>query len=151
MIRGLLSRLSLGEKRTLGSFELSDNEGKIVWQCYVCEDAVRGDGDPKTVAQWKVKGESAIPYGIYRVRKTQSPKYGRPMWELQNVPGFQGIRIHSGNTEADTEGCLLFGKKVSGDGKSVTDSKACIHEFESLMDSIGNPEWEIMILLGAPE
>jgi hypothetical protein len=145
MIKGILTRQWPGERRTLGQFELFSHEGKKIWGCFTCEDAVRGDGDPATVARWKVKGESAIPYGAYKARKTRSPKYGRDMWELQDVPGFQGIRIHSGNTEADTEGCLLLGRRISTDYSGVTDSRAAVADFERIMDSVGNPEWEIEI------
>jgi hypothetical protein len=128
--------------------DIFGSDGKKMWGCCTCEDVVRGDGDPATVAQWKVKGESAIPYGAYKVRKTFSPKYGRTMWELQNVPGFQGIRIHSGNTEKDTEGCLLLGAHISGDYGGVAGSRQCVAEFEKLMDGMGNPEWEIEIRKG---
>jgi hypothetical protein len=144
MVKGILTRQWTGDRRTLGLFELF-SEGKKIWGCYTCEDAVRGDGDQKTVAQWKIKGESAIPYGAYKVRKTHSPKYGRAMWELQNVPGFQGIRIHSGNTEKDTEGCILMGRRISTDYAGVTDSRATVADFELAMGAMGNPEWEIEI------
>jgi len=145
MIKGILTREHLGSKRTIGVFRLLDNGGREAWQCFTCEDTVRGNGDPKTVAQWKVKGESAIPYGAYKVKKTHSPKYGRQMWEIQNVPGFQGIRIHAGNTEAHTEGCLLFGKFISPNFTGVSKSAECVAEFETVMGSLGNPEWEIEI------
>jgi len=147
MIKGKLTRTYFGDKRTIGNFQLFEN-GKEIWGCFVCEDVLRGNGDPKTVNAWKVKGESAIPYGVYKVRKTLSPKYRRYMWELQNVPGYQGIRIHSGNTEKDTEGCLLFGRFISTNYNGVMESAKAIKEFEDLMESKGNPEWEIEIAEG---
>lgn len=57
----------------------------------------------------KVKGETAIPAGRYKVLMTYSPKYKRQMPQIMNVPGFTGVRIHSGNTAADSEGCVLLG------------------------------------------
>lgn len=61
----------------------------------------------------KVVGETRIPAGTYPVKLTYSPKftprYGHDMLLIDNVPGFTGIRIHKGNTEKDTEGCLLVG------------------------------------------
>ena len=58
----------------------------------------------------KIKGETAIPTGIYPVYLTYSPKYKKKMPLIDNVKGYSGIRIHSGNTSKDTEGCLIVGK-----------------------------------------
>jgi len=145
MIKGKLIRTYFGDKRTIGNFSLYDNSGKEVFACFVCEDTVRGAGDPKTVSQWKIKGKSAIPYGTYLVKKTWSKKYGKPVWELQNVPGYQGIRIHAGNTEEDTEGCLLLGEFISPNYTGVSNSKKTIEIFEALLNSVGNPVWEITV------
>ena len=86
--------------------------------CDTIEDVDRGLKDEMTeeeVKKLKVKGETAIPTGIYPVYITWSPKYKKPMPLVDNVKGFSGIRIHSGNTEKDTEGCLIVGKnKVVG-------------------------------------
>lgn len=62
------------------------------------------------IRQTKIKGNTAIPQGRYRIAHTYSPKYKRNMPLVCDVPGFEGIRIHSGNSAKDTEGCLLFGK-----------------------------------------
>lgn len=75
---------------------------------YTLEDQVREQaGVP--VAEWKIKGETAIPVGRYRVILTRSPRFQRVLPLLLNVPGYSGIRIHSGNKAAHTDGCILVG------------------------------------------
>ncbi len=79
-----------------------------VFECFVLEDKARPD-EPK------VHGKTAIPEGEYLIDITYSPRFKRWLPLLLNVPGFAGIRIHPGNTSADTEGCLLPGKTRTKD------------------------------------
>lgn len=84
-----------------------------VYFCDTLEDVDRGLDDAMdeaTIKKLKVKGQTAIPTGIYQVLLTYSPKYKRIMPLINNVKGYSGIRIHSGNTAKDSEGCLLVGK-----------------------------------------
>ena len=80
--------------------------------CYTLEDEVRERPD-LPVSQWKIKGITAIPAGVYEVVSQFSPHFGENTLTLLNVPGFEFIRMHAGNTSADTEGCLLLGMQVT--------------------------------------
>lgn len=62
------------------------------------------------VAKVKVYGQTAIPRGTYNCIYTWSTRFKRMLPLLENVTGFAGIRIHSGNTAKDTEGCLIVGR-----------------------------------------
>lgn len=64
---------------------------------------------PEIVSR-KVRGETAIPVGTYRMDLTHSPKFGRTLPEILNVPGYIGIRVHRGNDHTHTEGCPLVGE-----------------------------------------
>lgn len=75
--------------------------------CNTLEDRVR-DLDKEE----KVYGQTAIPAGRYKVVFNWSPKFGRNLPRLLDVPHFEGILIHPGNTAADSAGCILVGKNT---------------------------------------
>ena len=89
--------------RTFGALSIDG-----IFECWTIEDVVR-PGDEK------VPGETAIPAGRYEVRITLSQRFGRMLPILLDVPNFTGIRIHPGNTAADTEGCILPGRTKGQD------------------------------------
>ena len=134
-----LKRIALRSEYTIGKLYV---DGEYV--CDTIEDTVRDlDKDGKFAnGEVKIHGETAIPYGRYEVTmKVRSPKYSnfaKYSWakkydgylpRLLNVPHFDGILIHAGNTAADTEGCICVGlNKVVG---RVVDS---VNTFRKLMD-----------------
>lgn len=90
-----LVRKTFTEESTIGVLSI---DGKT--ECFTLEDKVR---------PVKIHGKTAIPAGIYEVTVTFSARFRKPLPLLLNVPNFSGIRIHAGNTAADTEGCILVG------------------------------------------
>lgn len=91
-----VKRLEFSEESTVG--ELSIN-GKF--ECYTLEDKVR---------PVKIAGKTAIPAGRYEVIINFSQRFQRQLPLLLKVPDFEGVRIHPGNTAANTEGCILVGE-----------------------------------------
>lgn len=104
-----MSKMKLVVERFL--FEKDCTVGRLyidgVMKCFTMEDEIRAV---------KVKGETAIPYGTYELGMRYSPKFtprhGHEMLWVKNVPGFEYILIHPGNTDDDTDGCLLLGDKI---------------------------------------
>ena len=102
-------RLQFGSDATNGILLIDG-----VFECFTLEDQVR-DGE-------KVMSETAIPLGEYEVKfrtvggydARYQKKYGttwhKGMLELQDVPNFKYILIHTGNTDEHTAGCLLVGE-----------------------------------------
>lgn len=76
------------------------------FECYTLEDVVRAA---------KIAGETAIPAGTYKVIIDMSNRFKRLLPLVVDVPGFAGIRIHPGNTDKDTEGCIMVGTSRSKD------------------------------------
>ena len=93
---------------TIGNLYIND-----VFFSNILEDTVRGlrqDMTPEEIKKIKIHGQTAIPSGRYEIRVTLSARFRRRLPILLNVPGYAGVRIHPGNTDANTEGCLLPGK-----------------------------------------
>lgn len=116
-----LERAYKGDKYTIGHLYANG-----VFVCDTIEDVYRGTNDEmkfiKTEEQtgyWedkdgnkieKVYGKTAIPSGTYEVVITYSNRFKKRLPILKNVKGFEGIRIHSGNTEEDSLGCIVVGE-----------------------------------------
>ena len=120
----LVHRFEYGDTYTISRMYIDD-----VYECYVLEDKVRGPGI-------KVPNETAIPAGTYKVIIDYSDHFKEDLPHLLDVPMFEGIRIHSGNTDSDTEGCLLLGTGWTG-GDMITNSRvAFAHFFPQLQKAV---------------
>lgn len=91
----LLNRETFTEHSTIGELSVDGT-----FFCYVLEDVAR---------PIKIKHQTSIPAGRYKITITHSTRFDRELPLLNDVPGFEGIRIHPGNTDKDTSGCLLVG------------------------------------------
>lgn len=100
----VLTRHARRADYTIGRLE--DENGKKL--CDTLEPIWRNyDG-----GEMKIPRKSAIPEGTYRVVTTYSLRFRKYLPLLVGVPGFEGVRIHSGNTSRDTEGCILVGQNL---------------------------------------
>ena len=77
--------------------------------CFICETLEDKVRDLNKIED-KVPGKTAIPYGIYKVILSWSNRFKKVLPEILGVQFFSGVRIHSGNTAADSKGCILVGK-----------------------------------------
>lgn len=109
----ILFRTKFYEGSTIGRLYLDEN-----FICWTLEDKDReltSDMTPEQIAKIKVYGSTAIPYGTYEIEMTYSRRFKRMMPQLIDVPGFEGIRIHSANKASQLEGCIAPGLVPSGD------------------------------------
>lgn len=119
------------EERTLGKLYINKE-----FFCSTIEDKYRDLSKEK-----KVYGETCIPFGTYKVIINMSPKYGRLMPRLLDVPHFDGILIHSGNTEQDSAGCILVGKRS---GQKVINSRDTFNRLFARLEKYSNIKIEIV-------
>lgn len=143
----VLRRIDRGVDATIGELTI----GGVARKFFVCEDAVREpeelpNGDRAAwVAKWKVRGVTAIPTGRYRVEWTWSNRFQRNTLQILDVPGFGGVRIHSGNTPHDTEGCILPG--LARAGFTVTQSRDAVKMLNGWLVNAGKMREETWITI----
>ena len=123
-----LRRMEFGTAYTIGRLYIDG-----AFQCYTLEDKVREvDGQPVQV--WKVPTKTAIPKGTYKLIIDFSNRFQKDMPHILDVPGFEGIRIHSGNTSEDTEGCIIVGNAWNG-SNFVSNSKIAFNALFSKLQA----------------
>lgn len=130
----LLKRIAKKQDYTIGNLYINGQ-----WFSNTLEDTDRGLTSSMTedeISKIKVYGKTAIPTGTYKINMNiVSPKFKNRAWarpyngkipRLLNVPGFDGVLIHPGNTSEDSLGCVLVGKNtIKG---MVTQSQDTFHE-----------------------
>ena len=120
-----LQRKWLTDQSTIGELTI---DGKFAG--YVLEDVVRAE---------KIYGKTAIPAGRYRITLTPSARFKRVLPLVNDVPNYAGIRIHPGNTAADTEGCLLPG--MARGENLVTQSRVAFNAIFKQMQQAKEEIW----------
>lgn len=119
----------------LGELHINDK-----FFCYTLEDKIR------TV---KVKHQTCIPSGTYKIVMTLSQRFKTVLPLLLNVPNFEGIRIHAGNTAEDTSGCLLVGTAINGE--TLLHSKVALQELMAKIKTAIKAKDEVTIKVVNPE
>lgn len=102
-----LQRVEKDNKATIGGLFI---DGEFL--CSTLEDVDRGLKQTDTlvhIQEVKVQNQTAIPSGRYEVIIDMSTRFKINLPHILNVPGFEGIRIHPGNSDIDTDGCILLG------------------------------------------
>lgn len=128
-----LNRIFLGSSATIGELLVNDKH-----LCDTLEDRVRPEGE-------KVYGKTAIPEGTYEVKLTHSPRFKKTLPEILNVPNFSGIRIHTGNSSKDTEGCILVGTWDGEKEDWVGNSRIAFDELMALLEETTNNKEKVTI------
>lgn len=104
--------------------------------CNTLEDKDRGLTSfmsETEIKKKKVFGQTAIPTGTYDVLMTYSQKFKKYLPEIKDVKGYEGIRVHSGNTASDSLGCILLGKNTQKG--MVTNSRYYCETFNNMLDA----------------
>ncbi len=131
-----LIRKTFTETSTIGELFINDQ-----FECFILEDKDRGitQSQPlEVVKEHKKFGITAIPKGTYEIAITFSNRFKQYLPLLMNVPAFEGIRIHSGNTADHTEGCLLPGVTMSRD--MVQQSKTAFKKLFTKLKAVEKTE-----------
>jgi len=95
-----IKRLYFKDTYTIGKCTV---DGEYI--CDTIEDTVRVLNSKED----KVYGETAIPAGTYNADIYFSKKFGYKVVRLFDVPYFEGIYVHKGNTAKDSLGCIILG------------------------------------------
>ncbi len=135
MMHILLNRGQSGDKATIGHLYIDG-----VFECDTLEDVIR---------DVKIQNQTAIPAGCYQITIDHSEHFGCDMPHVQNVPNYSGVRIHAGNTDTDTDGCILLGV-VTGNPDFISLSRVTFNKFfVKLADRLNSGEQADITIVNA--
>jgi hypothetical protein len=153
-------RVYFSDTATLSEIYLND-----IFQCFGLEDTVRepnfngpvglGRSPSDCVKDWKIPCDTAIPQGDYDVIIDFSKRFQKDMIHILAVPGYDGVRVHSGNNSKDTEGCIIVGKNKNDKTCEVWNSvvardqlfariKAELDRKDSQGKIVGKVKWSVV-------
>ena len=141
----ILKRIARKEDYTIGHLMV---DGKFFAD--TLEDTDRGLTQKmslSTLLQKKIHSKTAIPTGRYQIVWTYSNHFGKSMPLLMNVPGYAGVRIHSGNSAKDTEGCILVGTWDGEKEDWISDSRIAFEKLMSLLQKAEDKKESITITI----
>lgn len=133
-----LTRFEFGTTYTIGKLHI---DGRYIG--FTLEDTYR-EKEGVEVAAWKLRGITAIPKGTYKVILDYSNHFKKVLPHILDVPGYTGVRIHTGNKPEDTEGCILVGLGWAGAGY-ITNSTACFAELQYRLALASDRKEEVTI------
>ena len=126
-------RQHFSEICTIGELKIAGDD-ILLYTLEDCDRRLSQTDSIEDIKKMKVFGQTCIPYGRYEVAMTYSDRFKQVMPLLLNVKGFEGIRIHAGNTSADTIGCVLVGYGKDVLNNKIVQSRSAIAELYMLIN-----------------
>ncbi|EAJ9989378.1 hypothetical protein L2J78_001853 [Campylobacter coli] len=132
-----INRRYTGKTCVIGKFKVLDDDDKILFECFSLEEDKEGLESGKDLR---------IPEGNYNLRRHTPSRFENTLRSItkkdddtminvynDDVPSSRAILIHWGNTDKDTQGCILLGLTKDNNNESVGQSRQACKEFYDLM------------------
>ncbi|EKI3381979.1 hypothetical protein PEY33_001583 [Campylobacter coli] len=132
-----INRRYTGKTCVIGKFKVLDDDDKILFECFSLEEDKEGLESGKDLR---------IPTGVYNLRRHSPSRFENTLRSItkkdddtminvynDEVPASRAILIHWGNTDKDTQGCILLGLTKDNNNESVGQSRQACKEFYDLM------------------
>ncbi|EDP7225890.1 hypothetical protein GL598_05920 [Campylobacter jejuni] len=132
-----INRRYTGKTCVIGKFKVLDDEEKILFECFSLEEDKEGLESGKDLR---------IPEGNYNLKRHSPSRFENTLRSItkkdddtminvynDDVPSSRAILIHWGNTDKDTQGCILLGLTKDNNNESIGQSRQACKEFYDLM------------------